>query len=91
MRLKRLLSRAAGLALAASLLLGLAGCSGPSAQSIMDDGANRFSLGKEEDNYYLKNSGALLEELIDNYSGSYQIPTGTPMTDDEFEDAIQQI
>ena len=48
------------LILSAALLLALTGCSG-TAPDIMDNGADRFAAGKEEDSYYLKNSGALLD------------------------------
>ena len=74
--------------LTVSLLLSLAAC-GPSPMDIMDDGANRFANGKQEDNYSLKNSGALLESLLDSYSGSYQVPDSSRMDDDAFDDARQ--
>lgn len=76
------------LILSAALLLALTGCSG-AAPDIMDNGADRFAAGKEEDSYYLKNSGALLDELIDKYSGSYHIPGNTQMDDDAFDQATQ--
>ena len=60
-------------------LLLAAGCS--KVPAIMDDGAGRFAQGKQEENYGLKNSGALLDDLIDRFSGSYQMPTGTKLDD----------
>ncbi|KIR01300.1 putative cell wall-binding protease [Lachnospiraceae bacterium TWA4] len=54
----------------------------------MDDGVNRFGSGKLEENYQLiHDSGALLDELIDKYSGSYYYPTASSMTDDEHDKA----
>lgn len=55
-------------------LFAVTGC-GNAAPDLLADGADRFAAGKPEENYYLKNSGALLDELIDKYSGSYYIPT----------------
>lgn len=63
--------------LLAALLLLMSGCSsapGDTVTGILDDGAHRFAAGKPEDNYYLKNSGILLDELIEQYSGSYYTP-----------------
>ena len=68
-----------------ALLLSLAAC-GSRPTDIMDQGASQFSLGKSEDDYSLKHSGDLLDELIDNYSGSFIIPEQEELTDDEFED-----
>ena len=49
----------------------------------MDDGADRFASGKPEDNYFLKNSGILLDELIDKYSGSYLLPSSIQVDPDD--------
>lgn len=76
------------LVLIAALLLSLTACAG-APTDIMDSGADRFASGKEEDSYHLKNSGALLDELIDNYSGSYYIPGNTKMDDDAYDQAKQ--
>lgn len=64
----------------ATLLLG-AGCS-TKVPSIMDSGADAFAAGKAEENYYLTNSGLLLDELLDKYSGSYYKPTVIIIDDD---------
>lgn len=58
-----------------------------SISDIMDDGANRFAAGKDEENYSLKNSGALLKSLLDDFSGSYTVPDATRMDDDDYDDA----
>lgn len=63
------------------------GCSALKTQNMLDEGASNYRNGKTEENYYFKNSNVLLDELIDKYSGSYYQPTGTPMTDDEHDDA----
>ena len=68
--------------LIAVTLLACTGC-GNSVPDIMDDGADRFAAGKPEENYYLKNSGVLLDELIQNYSGSYQLPVSVQVDDDD--------
>lgn len=75
------------------MLLSLAGCGNDdnSIPTIMDDGAYEFALGKDEENYALQNSGALLEELIDDFSGSYYIPSQSEMDDDAYDDALDQI
>ena len=64
-------------------LLLASGCS--KVPAIMDDGADRFAHGKQEENYGLKNSGALLDDLIDRFSGSYQMPTGTKLDDSSYD------
>lgn len=86
--MNRIFKALTAFALTAALLLSMAAC-GPSPMDIMDDGANRFASGKQEDNYSLKNSGALLEALLDSYSGSYQVPDSSRMDDDAFDDARQ--
>lgn len=68
-------------------LLELTSCGAKPTRNILDDGMSKFAGGKEEENYYFKKSGALLDELIDKYSGSYYRPTGSSMTDDEHDDA----
>lgn len=73
--------------LLALITLLLTGCG--KAPGILDDGADRFAGGKAEDNYYLKNSGVLLDELIDQYSGSYQIPTSIQIDPDDVDPATQ--
>ena len=78
------------LALTLALLLTLFGCSFQP-PSILDDGAAQFGEGKEEENYSPVNTGALLDELIGKYSGSYQRPSGKPMDDDEFDNARDQV
>lgn len=72
-------------ALILALLLLLTGCHmGP--PPILDSGAAQFGEGKEEENYSPVNSGALLESLIDQYSGSYYRPSGAPMDDSQLGD-----
>lgn len=71
----------------AALLLTCTGC-GNAVPGIMDDGADRFAAGKPEENYHMKNSGALLDELIDKYSGSYQIPVSVQIDDDDDFDTV---
>lgn len=78
------------LLLLTAMLLSMAAC-GADIPNMMDDGANRFGAGKDEENYSMKNSGALLESLIDNYSGSYQMPVGTKMDDQSYEDAKKKV
>lgn len=71
--------------MAASVLI--SGCSSSKMQNMLNDGASNYGDGKTEENYHFKDSGILLDELIDKYSGSYYQPTGTPMTDDEYDNA----
>lgn len=54
------------------------GC-GSSVTNAFDDGAARFADGKAEEDYFLQNSGALIDELIDKYSGTYRTPVGTSL------------
>lgn len=70
-----------------AIIFSLEGCSISKTQNMLDEGASSYGYGKSEEDYYFKNSGVLLDELIDKYSGSYYQPTGTPMTDDEHDDA----
>lgn len=58
--------------LLAALLL--TSCSAPAVTDVLDNGASDFAAGKTEENYYLRNSALLLDELIAKYSGSYQPP-----------------
>ncbi len=76
---KRLLS----LILCMLFLAPLVSCASSSPQDIIGDGMDEFSSGKSEEEYYFPGSGALLDDLIDKFSGSYFKPSGTPMTDDE--------
>ena len=68
------------------LCLGTA-CDLTSPDDIMTEGAVRFGDGKSEDNYDVQDTGALLDELIEKYSGSYYNPSGRKMSDDEFRNA----
>ena len=72
-----------------SLVIGLAGCGG-GLPEMMDSGASNFGSGKPEEDYSLKNSGTLLESLIDDYSGSYQLPSGSTMDQSAYEDAYKK-
>ena len=74
--------------LIAAMVLSLCAC-GSSSSDILDKGADKFASGKKEDSYHLKNSGALLDELIKKYSGSYQIPDKSKMDDASFAAATQ--
>ena len=69
------------------VVMSLCSCGAKSPQNILDEGISQFGSGKSEENYYFKNSGVLLDELIDKYSGSYYYPTGSTMSDDEHDDA----
>lgn len=84
--MKRLICWAVTLVLTLTLL----GCAFEP-PAILDDGAAQFGEGKEEENYSPVNSGALLDELIGKYSGSYYRPTEKPMDDEEYDDARQEI
>lgn len=59
----------------------LSSCSTPAVTDIMDDGADRFAAGKQEENYHISNSALLLDELIAKYSGSYQRPVSVQLPD----------
>ena len=74
--------------LIAALVLSLCAC-GNSSTDILDKGADKFAAGKDEDSYHLKNSGALLDELIKKYSGSYQLPDKSKMDDASVSAAVQ--
>ena len=60
---------------------------GTSVPGQFDDGANRFAAGKDEENYYLPNSGALLSHLIDEFSGSMTPPSSQRMDDEDYDEA----
>lgn len=64
-------------------LVAFAGCSKATTTDLIDDGADRFAEGKEEQDYSLKTSAAQLSELIDNYSGGLSIPSGTQLPPDQ--------
>lgn len=68
-----------------SLLLAVTACGGE-VYDAMGSGADRFAQGKQEENYAMKNSGALLDDLIEKYSGGYEPPDATPMSDEDYED-----
>ena len=69
------------------LVAGAASCSHIPPQDVITDGASKFSLGKVAEDYSLKDSGDLLKDLIDKYSGSYYDPSSDKMTDDEHDEA----
>lgn len=73
--------------LCALFLLSLCGCASSSPQDIIDGGMSEFGSGKSEEDYHFQGSGALLDELIDKFSGSYYNPSGKTMTDDEHDKA----
>lgn len=68
------------------LILQLSSCAAKSSLDIMDSGAQAFGEGKTEDSYHLKSSDALLDELIDKFSGSYYTPSFTEVVDDDDDD-----
>lgn len=67
--------------------ISLSACTTQSSQDILNGGMSQFVSGKTEEDYDIINTGVLLDDLIDKYSGSYYQPSKTPMTDDEHEDA----
>lgn len=79
--MKRLLA----LLLAMLALVSLTACS--EIPDRFQDGADRFGAGKEEGNYYLPNSGALLAQLIEDFSGSLEPPFSQSMDDTGYDDA----
>ena len=54
----------------------------------LDVGADLFAAGKEEKDYGVPDTGNMLEQLLDNYSDSRQIPTDTPMDEDTYDDLV---
>lgn len=84
--MKNHLKQIAALTVCLVMLLSLAACGG-SVPDLLDGGANRFAAGKTEDDYSLHNSGELLQSMLDQYSGSYQVPDNTRMDDDAYDDA----
>lgn len=54
----------------------------------LDVGADLFAAGKEEKDYGVPHTGNMLEQLLDNYSDSRQIPTDTPMDEDTYDDLV---
>lgn len=86
--MKQLMKPLFSVLLIAALLLSLCAC-GSSSTDILDKGADKFASGKKEDSYHLKNSGALLDELIEKYSGSYQLPDKSKLDDASVSAAVQ--
>lgn len=64
----------------------LVGCSKTSPADILDEGANQFAEGKEEQDYSIKKSTVQLSELIDQYSGGLSIPSGTQIPEEDKRD-----
>ena len=54
----------------------------------LDEGAELFAAGKEEKDYGVPDTGDMLEQLLDNYSDSRQIPKDTPMDEDTYDDLV---
>jgi len=75
--------------LAGLLCLALLGCG--SLPELMHDGADRFAQGKPREDYAFSDSGALLNELIDRYSGSYRLPTGAQLDDESYDSALEKL
>lgn len=84
--------RQSGILLAAALLCtGLAGCEEqPDTLGALEAGASQFGQGKTEESYLMADSGAVLDDLLEKYAGSRQLPTGTPMDDDDLQDLIDE-
>ena len=70
------------LLLALTTLVLSSGCNSQ-VPNIMDSGADAFAAGKAEENYYLPNSGLLLDELLDNYTGLYYTPVSIQVDADD--------
>lgn len=86
----KLLRSVISLLLAAVLLLTMAAC-GTEIPGIMEDGADRFAQGKDEEEYILDSSEELLKSLIDKYSGAYRIPDSSKMDDSAYDAAKGKI
>lgn len=75
----------------AMLCISLAGCEGqPEPTAALDAGASAFGQGKEEESYIMADAGASLEELLENYAGSRQLPVGTQMDEDDLQDLVDE-
>ena len=61
----------------------LSACGKTNSVDIIDEGADHFAEGKTEQDYSLRNSAMELSDLIDNYSGGINIPSGKPIPDSE--------
>lgn len=84
--MKKHLIRLLALVLVILTVFGITACTADTPE-FLDDGASRFSANKDEEDYTMENSGVLLDDLIKDFSGSYQLPTGTQMDDDDYDKA----
>ena len=57
----------------------------------MDSGASQFASGKTEEDYSIRTAGQILDDLINNFSGSYKIPTGSQMPGSDYDRARKQL
>lgn len=57
---------------------------------MMSSGASQFAAGKTEEDYSIRSAAAVLNDLIDNYSGSYRFPVPTRMSDSDYDRAKQR-
>lgn len=86
--MNKTLQKCIALLLVAVLLLLNTSCGG-GMPSTFDDGATRFGEGKENESYLPSNSGALLSQLIDQFSGSLEPPFSQQMDDTAFDRALE--
>ena len=67
-----------------ALMLCFASCgSVPDMDSIIKDGGQDFAEGKQENDQAIMTSDEIMNNLIAEFSGSRQNPTGNPITDDQ--------
>lgn len=79
------------IALIVAVLTIQTGCSFSTANDYFGEGSSEFSADKEIEEYTLPSPDKLLQELIDNFSGSYKEPTGTQLEDDDYDDMQDEI
>lgn len=73
-----------------AVILSLSAC-GSNPVSVLDNGEEKFANGKTEEDYSLPDSGKLLDELIEKYSGSLYVPSDTELSDEEYEEHYASI
>lgn len=86
----RIWKSVAACVLCAAVTVPAAGCK-VNPDKMMVSGASQFAEGKEEEDYSPVNSGALLQKLIDRYTGAMENPDPKPMSDDEFQKLQKKI
>lgn len=65
-----------------AMLLCLTSC-GQAPDTILQDGGEKFALGKEEKDHAIMTSDKVLAHLMEEYAGSREDPTGNPLTEDQ--------